>query len=118
MTSLNKEKRLNKVEIDLTPKEWVIRMIEEVRKYPSGDDYYRTQSSLSWKQTIVGKAWDALDELAEARFPGTKPDDIRARNQFYKKLEAEFYTLKSLIFRANEIITSKAETAGLKAALR
>ena len=106
------------MELQLTPKEWAIRLAYEMRKQPLAADFLKVVRRRTYREWPWVKPFFKLAEQAEARHPGNSPEDIHARNQLNRKLRTEFHSLKGLIFKVNETITSKAETNGLKAALK
>lgn len=116
MTS-TKQKRLDAVEINLTPKEWAISLVDEFRKYPTMNTFMHTIAKGTAKDSPVFKPYYALLDQADKRYPGNKLEDIRARNKLKRAFQKEYHTLKLLILEINEDITKRGETAGLKAAL-
>src|SRR5712692_3871593 len=116
--STPEQKRLAKIEVQLTPKEWAIRLAAEMRKQPLAADFLKVVRRRTYREWPWVKPFFKLAEQAEARHPGNSPEDIRARNQLNRKLRTEFHSLKGLIFKVNETTMTKAETNGLKAALK
>src|SRR5712692_12040044 len=112
------QKRLAKIEVQLTPKEWAIRLAAEMRKHPRQEGFWKAITKGTYRDSLIVKPFFKLAEQAEARHPGNSPEDIHARNQLNRKLRTEFHSLKGVIFKVNETIMSKAETNGLKAALK
>jgi len=106
------------MELQLTPKESAIRLAAEMRKHPRQEGFWKAITKGTYRDSLIVKPFFKLAEQAEARHPGNSPEDIRARNQLNRKLRTEFHSLKGLIFKVNETIMSKAETNGLKAALK
>jgi len=109
MTISTNMKRLDKVEIQLTPKEWAIRLADEMRK--------SSHTEFLKKEASAFKAFPALQKQAEEKYPGTKTEDIQARKRLYRNLQIEFHVLKKLLAKVNEAILNRAEKAGLEAAL-
>jgi hypothetical protein len=118
MTAATKEKRLDTMELQLTPKEWAIRLAHEMRSQPSEADFISVVADKPYRKWPWVKPFFRLCEQAEARHPGNKPENIHARNQSARRLRTEFHALKKLICKANEIIRSKAETVRLKTGLK
>ena len=118
MTASAKERRLDAIEVHLTPKEWAIRLAHEMRSEPSEADFLRVVADEPYREWPWVKPFFKLCEQAEARYPGNRPENIRARNQSAGRLRTEFHALKKLIYKANEIIKSKAETIRLKTGLK
>jgi hypothetical protein len=112
MTASTKQKRLDKIEILMSPREWAIKLADEIRKYPNTDAYIRATSYDKARRPYV-----ALDEQIEERYLGKKPEDARARSQLLRKLQIEYITLVSLILDINKYIGFKIEAMGLRAVL-
>jgi hypothetical protein len=115
MTVSTKERRLDSIEVHLSPKEWAVRLAQEMRSQPSEGDFLRVVSDKPYREWPWVKPFFKLCEQAEARYPGNRRENIRARSQSAGNLRTEFHALKKLIYRANEITKSKAETIRLKA---
>ncbi len=112
-------KRIDNVETKLTPKEWAIKLADEIRKYPSEDEFlysflnYRTSD-----EPPFAKPFFALNKQAEEQHPGHKPEDIRMKYRIARKLRAEYQALKSLIIRTNRKMKQNAEIWKLGASLQ
>jgi len=119
MSSSTSSQRLDKIEIQLTPKQWAIGLADEMRRHSSEHEFekYHTKKIQSFREWPNVKPFFALAEQAQRRCPGTKPLDIRAHHQLNRKLRAEFHTLKLLIRNINDTIRQKMERLELKAAL-
>jgi hypothetical protein len=111
-------KRLDSIEVDLTPKEWAMRLADEMRESPTQVHFLRAVAKEKYRDWPWVKPFFKLAEQAEVRYPRSNPEDTRARNQLNRKLRTEFHTLKRLIANVNETILNKAETNGLKTALK
>ena len=109
MTMSSKTKRLEAVEVQLTPKEWAIRLADEMRK--DGMEFILKDAS-------AFKAFHSLRKQAEEKYPGNKPEDVSARNRLYRDLSIEFHALKKMTGKINEEIQKRAEVGGLEAALK
>jgi hypothetical protein len=118
MARSTKQGRLDALEVELTPKQWAIRLADEMRRHPSEADFLKAIAEGTYRKSPYIKPFYVLAEQAEARYPGNSPEDIRARDQLNKKLRMEFHALKGLIVNVNETMMSKSETNGLKAALK
>ncbi len=118
MPTSTKQKRLDKIEVQLTPKEWAVRLADEMRRHSCQADFLKAIAKGTYRELPYVKPFYALGEQAEECHPGAKPGDIRAHHQLNRKLRTEFHALKVLIANVNETIESKAETNGLKAALK
>jgi hypothetical protein len=118
MTTTTAHKRLAEIETFLTPKEWAIRLADELRKYPDTLAQMMALARLSLHELPVRRPYYAFEKQAAERHPGNKPEDIRARYRLTDALWKEFHTLKLLIRRVNEAMRCQAESIGLQAALR
>ena len=118
MPTATKKKRLDKIELQLTPKEWAIRLADELRRHSSDADFLKSMAKGTYRELPFVRPFYALAEQAEEHCPGSKPEDIHATNQLNRKLRTEFHALKVLIAVVNETIQSKAETNRLKVALK
>lgn len=113
MTTSAKTKRLDEIESQMTPKEWVIRLIDEMRKEGTGQS-----AAIKSFEELLKRAMSAIAKQAETKYPGKASEDIRGRTDLRRSLQIEFHALKKLIGQVNEKITDRAETAGLEAALK
>jgi len=119
MTKAMVKKRLDEVEVQLTPKEWAIRLADEIRKHPSFDDAVKANLKIPNDESIFGdRPYQALARQVEDCHPGKKPEDIAAYNKLANKLWTEYDTLRTLIFQINRNIMERLEADGLKAALK
>ncbi len=119
MTITSKDKRLDEVEIQLTPKDWAIRLVDEIRKHPTMEAFYNaTAKAGRAEDTLAVKPFYALIDQAKKKYPGNKPEDVRARERASRDLRSSFHALKVLAFNINQNIMTRAEKAGLEAALR
>ena len=118
MTSSQKDKRIDAIEAALTPKEWAVKLADEMRKHPSKKDFLEAEKKKSIDEAFTMKPYRVLTKQADERHPGNKPEDIRAKSKIEKALRKEFHMLKLLIFLANEQAESTGETSGLEAALK
>jgi hypothetical protein len=118
MTAPVRQKRLDTMELQLTPKEWAISLAHEMRLQPSEAEFARVVADKPYREWPSVKPFFKLAKQAEERHPGKTPEDVRMRNQLNRRLRTEFHALKKLICKANEIIRSKAETIGLKTGLK
>jgi hypothetical protein len=116
VTTSSNEKRLDEIESQLTPKEWVIREIQEIRRHPGLPEY--VEELIKKGQGHRKNPFDVFEKQADERHPGRKPEDITARNQLLKKLNLEFLTLRDIGLTVNNMMRMEAGTSGLQAALK
>jgi hypothetical protein len=118
MTLATTEKRLENIECNLTPKEWAIRLADEIRSYPTGDDFYDAMSEYpDSNETPIVKPFFMLDRLVEKQHPGNNPQAISERNRLCRKLRGEYHALKLLISDTNDKMKRQAEIFDLKATI-
>jgi hypothetical protein len=113
-----KQKRISAIEAALTPKEWAIWLADQMRSYPSKEDLMRTIAKGSRQASPFLKPYQGMRQQAEDRYPGDKPEAVRARIIFNKEQRFEYKSLLELIDMANEITETGAKTFGMKAALK
>ncbi|MGD0253267.1 MAG: hypothetical protein ABSC01_11285 [Verrucomicrobiota bacterium] len=118
MTTTTAKKRLEEIETYLTPKEWAIRLADEMRKYPDGLSHIKALVKLPLRELPVQRPFYAFEKQAGERNPDDEPEDIRARNRLTDALWCEFHTLKLLIRQVNDAMQRKIEIIGLQAALQ
>jgi hypothetical protein len=75
-----KAKRLDTMELQLTPKEWAISLAEQMRSQPSEAEFVRVVAEQPYREWPWVKPFFKLAKQAEERHPGRKPDDIRMGN--------------------------------------
>jgi len=114
MTTIANEKRLAKIEEKLTPKEWGIRLADEVTKHPTLDDFCIAEMKAG--TNLPHKAEAVLTEQAEAQYPGPKLRD--QRRWAVKTVQIEFDSLKHLVLKVNEAMRTRMDKAGVEVALK
>jgi len=118
MTTTTAHKRLDEIETYLTPKEWAIRLADELRKYPNALAHLKVLVKLPINELPIRRPYYAFEEQAGELHPGQKSDDIRARHRMTDVLWGEFHTLKLLIRLVNQVTQRKVESISLQAALQ
>ena len=122
MTTSQNKKRLDQIEAKLTPKEWAIKLADEMRKQPSEVESLEAivKSSIAGRKSPFFKVFWALLDQAEERFPCTSKTDDKnraARLALARKLTTEYHALKILIAKVNDMIGAEARYTGLMALL-
>ncbi len=112
MKASAKEKRLETMELQLTPKEWAINLADEMRSHRSEADFVRVVADKPYRAWPWVKPFFKLCDQAEARYSDNRQESIHARNWSAQRLRTEFHALKKLIIR------SKTETIRLKTGLK
>jgi len=118
MTTNTAHKRLDEIETHLTPKEWAVRLADEMRKYPDALAHMKALVKLPLHELPVQRPYFAFEKQAAERHPGSKPEDIRARHRLTDALWREFHTLKLLMRQVDQTMQRKVETISLQAALQ
>jgi hypothetical protein len=109
-------KRIDNMEVNLTPKEWAIRLADEIRQYSSSNELLISFEKYSCsKETPFVKPFYMLNMQVEKKYPGDKPAEIEERYKYGRKLRAEYHMLKTLIQQANENCGNKSEIMSIKA---
>ena len=118
MMTTTAHKRLDEIETHLTPKEWAIRLADEMRKYPDTLAYMKALAKLPLHELPVQRPFYAFEKQAGEQYPGDEPEDIRARHRLTDALWNEFHTLKLLIRQVDQPMQRKVKTISLQAALQ
>lgn len=117
MSSSAKQKRLDKVWLRLTPKEWAIWLADQIHKYPSLDEFMRAAREVPLRDSPPFIAFLALSRQAQERHPGSKPEAIEAQRKLETTLRTDFLMLKTLLIEVNRTIRASVELNRLGAAL-
>jgi len=118
VTIATQHKRLGAVEAALSPKEWAIRLADQIRSHPSEEDFCRAMARGTFQDAPVFKPYDALREQANQRHPGKKPEEYRAMVNLNRALRLEYHALKALILHVNHAVTMHIAFTGLRATLK
>jgi hypothetical protein len=118
MSLAAQQKRLDEIEIQLTPKDWAIRLADEFQKYNSNVDRLRAMLKCSFDDLPMVKPYRKLRAQAEQNYPGHSPEAIRARASLADALCREYHTLQLLLRIVNEAMRDKFKQSGMEAALR
>ena len=106
--------RLDKIEIQLSPKEWAIRLVDEVRRYPNELEFERATAKTPYRELPGIKPLFALQAQADDLYPRKRPIDRIAWQKCADDLRGEFQALKSLINDVNQESEIKTERIRLK----
>jgi len=118
MTQSMTKKRLDQIEIYLTPKEWAIRLADAIRKYPSQDEFTKAELKTPYTESPFRRPYGLLQQQAEVQALGNERRSVEAIRQLTKRLQSEFCTLKTIILEVNTFLLLDAETLRLKAVLK
>jgi hypothetical protein len=117
MSDEKQNKRLDKIELQLTPKQWAIRLADEMRRYPSEKDFLKGIGKGTYRQSPFTKPFFILAEQAHQRWPERNQEHSHKVSELNRTLRMEFQALKMLINNINSAIKIKAEANKLKAEL-
>jgi hypothetical protein len=109
---------LDKLELELSPKQWAIKLVHEMRQYPSQKDFFKGIATGSCQQSPFTRPFYALAEQASKRSSKGKPESISEENKLNRKLRSEFKALKSLVSNVNDKMEIKSRTNREKAAVQ
>jgi hypothetical protein len=112
------EKRLDAAEIQLTPREWAIRLADEMRKHPSAAEFLKAEARGAQEESSVMRPFQALAEQAEQQHPGKRPADWEAGRALHLKLSDEYDMLKRLLAEVNEQTWTEGRALALMALVR
>ena len=70
MMTITAHKRLDEIETHLTPKEWAIRLADEMRKYPDALAHIKALVKLPLHELPVQRPYFAFEKQAAERHPG------------------------------------------------
>ena len=98
MNNSAESKRLDKIELQLTPKQWAIRLADEGRRYPSLEAFMKGIAKGTYRQSPFAAPFYWLPEQANERWP----KDARREFELSNKLRMEFQALKTLINSIND----------------
>lgn len=97
------------MEVSLTPKEWGIRLADDLRQHSGEADFLRAIAKGEFRDSPYVKPFYVLTQQAEERHPGSTTEEVRARHLLDRRLRTEFQALKTLIRDMNDIIGSEVE---------
>jgi hypothetical protein len=110
----SEHRRLDELEVFLTPREWIIRLVQEMREHPSLRHFYKAVSKREYRDWPWVKPFYKLSEQAKERHPGCRSEDLHQRAGLSRELGTEFQTLRILIGRAEEIIRTTIDEIALR----
>jgi hypothetical protein len=118
MSIASNGKRLDKIDRQLTPKQWAIRLADEMRQYASEEDFLRAIAKGTYQQSPFIFPFYELGKQAAERWPVPSPENHHSAAILNQKLRGEFHVLKIIIVKANQTIKSKGEMCWMKNALQ
>jgi len=107
-------KRLDRIEVELTPKEWAIRLVDEIRRHPCEPDFLRALAKGPYRESPYVKPFFMLAKQAEKRYPGQKPENEKATQKLSRDLRMEYQFLKRVINNLSQEVEIKTDKSRLK----
>lgn len=117
MSTSSNKKRLHQIELQLSPKDCAIWLVDEARKYPSGQYFLKAVAKGKFEEWPTIVPFHRLLEQAERRYPNRNPEEMKARKKLSRKLRTEFFFFRRLFFDVNEATEEKTTALGSRAAL-
>jgi hypothetical protein len=113
MSVASEHRRLDDVEIYLSPKEWSIQLTQQMRLYSNEKDFWTVITKESYRDCLFIKPLSKLDQQAQALYPDKS--DITQRIELSQKLRIEFDELKIFICKLNGITQNMTDSVVLAA---
>jgi len=117
MLASPKQTRSDSIEVRLTPKEWAMRLADEMRRQGSKGHHPEALETETSPLSLNLSSSRRLAEHADDRRAGNQPENIQARNELSPKLRVEYLVMKALILKVNEAVKEKTVSLRLKMAL-
>jgi hypothetical protein len=90
---MTKDKRLDEIEVQLTPEQLAIRLADRIREFPSLEDFLKHMLKDSYQQSPFMTPFYSLEKQAKE----TWPQDARKERERSAELRTEFQALKMLL---------------------
>jgi hypothetical protein len=117
MAKSSKHKELNKlldrVEINLAPKQWAISYADEIRRYATYREALKVLAKGAYLESALVKPYHALSQQAQDRHPGSEPHEVSVRTKLTQNLVREYHLLTTLIRKINADLEAKYLTVVL-----
>ncbi len=118
MSIASQQRSLEKLEIYLSPKEWILRLVQKIRSCQNENDFRKAIAKEDYRECLMTKPFVKLDQQAQSVYPGKSSPDIDQRIELSRKLQTEFQELSIFISRFNRIIEENAKSIMMAAALQ
>jgi hypothetical protein len=109
-------KRLEKIEVQLTPAQWAIRLATEMRRYASRQDFLKAIAKGGYRDNPYLKPFFMLVKQAEEEYPGK--EKVEEAKWLSEYLHGEYHALETLIVDANETLGHRMPTLTSTVSLR
>ena len=110
-------KRLDELECYLTPKDWALQLVAEMRKHPDEESFLKSILEVPFEDCILFKPFMKLRVQSERRYPGKEWEDVEARRGIQRELQTECQKLKLSIKIVNDVIKERANAITAAVAL-
>src|SRR5437764_11699339 len=115
MSMSTKHKRLDNIEVQLTPKQWAIWLVDQIRKHASESDFHRAVARGTAREAPFVYPTYKLAEQAAAFCPGKDQKNVRACISLERNLRTEFRVFNLMILNINKNVNRNLETNSLRA---
>lgn len=110
-----KDKRLDEIEVQLTPEQWAIKLADQIREFPSFEDFVKHMLKDSYRESPFTKPFYSLEKQAKE----TWPRDARREQLRSNELRGEFRSLTQLLTKTMrdviQMIVANRQRAQLQA---
>ena len=96
------DKRLDDIERNLTPRQWVIWLAAKIRCYPSRFEFDKSIAKGTYRESPFVRPLLALQAQAEDRHSGRRPEDVSARQQLSRELRMQYWAFANLMYIAQD----------------
>ena len=106
-------------EENLTPKEWAIRLADNIRKHPSMSAFEKAMAS--FHSALEAPDIRAFEMIKRSVEKGTLGEDFQAlcaKSKAVEGAQLEYGLVRQLIFDVNQIVETRSQKPGLEAALK
>lgn len=117
MSTSTYQERLDEIELQLNPKQWALKLVDEARAHPSGAEFIRSVAKGMCAEWPTVRPLHALTEQARQGYAAKEPEDIQAWRKSARQLRRDFWFLRRLFFSINASIESETKSLRLSAAL-
>ena len=116
MSLASGQRRLEDVEIYLSPEEWAIQLTQQMRLYSTEEDFWTAVTKETYQECLFIKPLSKFDQQAQAAYPDKS--DINQRIELSQELRTEFQELKIFINKLNGITRNMTDSIALAAGVQ
>jgi TonB family protein len=112
-----KAERLGSIQVQSTPKEWMVKLAAELRSLASKGTLPQALATETFSDSLNLRPFYGVAEQANQLHRGNGLEDIRTWNLQNRKLRTEYAAVKALILKVNEAVKEKTESLRMNVAL-